>query len=829
MGKRKREAKTIKQNGLKKLSVWTGSNDAQKMSSAFINDNTERLHFALSASRIGIWEMDLKTQHIFWDDVVYDIFGLSKSQFENTFEDYLRLIHPDDALYSRRKIQNAIYQNTDFHIEYRVLKRRKETIWLEGAGRAICDKAGNPVKLIGTVVDITKRKETEISLQKRDLLFNALSQVTRELIINPNLIHAINEGLRLLGEALEVDKVYLFENDTAAINERTNTSLRFEWNFGLAQTKINNPALQHFPLAQFQPIFKALESGQHYAGHVKDLPNSTIKGILQSQQILSILFFPIMVRNTLWGFVGFDARQSETTWSSIQLSVLRSYSSAVARALENKIVEDEKLEWKTRYELIAASSGQVIYDYDIATGKIVWGGNVKELLGYKKNEMGDIHRWVEMIHPEDRESSLAELDIAEKKLSHYDVHYRFRHKDKHYLILHDSGFFISDSENKAIRMLGMMRDVTEMKKAERELVESEERYRVLLSASFSGIAIHDNGIIMEVNQGLSDVSGYTVEELMGMQSIDLVSPEFRSMVMGKIKSGDEAPYDIEAINKNGIKKYLEIHGKNIPYKGKIVRVTEFRDVTARKIAEEKVKEQNERLSAIAQSLTRKNEQLEEFTQIVSHNLRSPAGNINSLLEILEATTDITERSRIFDLLSKSSNYLLTTLSELNDILKVKQDVNLVKQELKFEEVLNKVKQMMITRINETSAQLHSDFKEAEQINYPNIYLESIFLNLLSNSLKYQSSERKLIVNFRTYYEGNQLILQVSDNGSGINLDKYGHQVFKLRKTFHENAESRGVGLFLIKNQIEAMGGEIKIQSQEHIGTTFTINFYKQDS
>ena len=793
-----------------------------------LNDN-ERLRFALHTSQIGIWELDLKTSKIHWDDQVYAIFGLNGSEFDHTFEDYLKLIHPDDMASSRRLIQQAIDQNKEFHIEYRVLKQRRDVIWVEGSGKAISDETGHPVKLIGTVADITKRKEAEIMLLQRDLLFNTLSQATRELIINPDLTQAVNKGLQLLGEAMEVDRVYLFENDGNEVVASSTTSQRFEWNSGAATSQIDNPELQHFPLVHFEPCTSVLASGQHYACHIKELPEGIIKGVLQAQQILSVLFFPIMVRGAFWGFVGFDACKSETTWSNIQLSVLRSYSSAVARALENKIAEDEKLEWKTRYELIAASSGQVIYDYEISSGKIVWGGNVKELLGYEKNEMGDINQWVDMIHPDDRSSSTKELEAAKKNLSHYDVHYRFRHKDGHHLTMHDSGFFISNSENKAIQMLGMMRDVTEMKKAERELKESEERYRALLSASFSGLGIHDGGIFMEVNQGLADVSGYTVDELIGMQSLQLVSPEYRPIVINKIRAGDESPYDVEAIHKNGSKRYLEIHGKNIPYKEKMVRVTEFRDVTARKIAEEKIIEQNERLSAIAQSLTKKNEQLEEFTQIVSHNLRSPVGNINSLLEIMVATKDPEEQDRILKLLSKSSNYLLTTLSELNDILKVKQDIHLEKQDLKFEDVFNKIKQMMMVRINETGAQINCNFEKAPEINYPNIYLESIFLNLLSNSLKYKSNERSPIINFSTYYDGKQLWMEVTDNGSGIDLEKYGHQVFKLRKTFHQHPESRGVGLFLIKNQIEAMGGEITIHSKENIGTTFKVNFYKKDS
>jgi signal transduction histidine kinase len=130
------------------------------------------------------------------------------------------------------------------------------------------------------------------------------------------------------------------------------------------------------------------------------------------------------------------------------------------------------------------------------------------------------------------------------------------------------------------------------------------------------------------------------------------------------------------------------------------------------------------------------------------------------------------------------------------------------------------------KIVETSAKIISDFAEAPSIVYPNIYLESIFLNLLSNALKYNHPDRNLVIEVKTCYKKKNIILEVKDNGLGINLEKYGHQIFKLQKTFHRHPESRGIGLFMIKNQIEAMGGEISVSSQENMGTTFHVNFNK---
>jgi sensor histidine kinase regulating citrate/malate metabolism len=98
------------------------------------------------------------------------------------------------------------------------------------------------------------------------------------------------------------------------------------------------------------------------------------------------------------------------------------------------------------------------------------------------------------------------------------------------------------------------------------------------------------------------------------------------------------------------------------------------------------------------------------------------------------------------------------------------------------------------------------------------------MNLLSNAIKYRSPDQVSEISFSTRKENEKIILKVSDNGLGIDLKKYGHHVFKLRKTFHKHPESRGIGLFMIKNQIESLGGEISIESAENLGTTFTIKF-----
>ena len=118
-----------------------------------------------------------------------------------------------------------------------------------------------------------------------------------------------------------------------------------------------------------------------------------------------------------------------------------------------------------------------------------------------------------------------------------------------------------------------------------------------------------------------------------------------------------------------------------------------------------------------------------------------------------------------------------------------------------------------------------DFNEASVVKYFKPYLESIFQNLLTNAIKYRSSDRKPAIHFKSVVLGQHLELHVTDNGQGIDLQKFGGKLFGLHKTFHEHREARGVGLFLVKTQIEALGGSIRVMSEVNKGTTFIIRFH----
>lgn len=775
----------------------------------------------LIENNIGVWEWDIDADQISWSDNIFKIFGVDHD-FVPNFSKYLQSIHPDDLKPTEQKINEARGNGKNFTLEHRIITPNGEERWIECTGKLITKS--NRSFLSGTVRDITERKTTELKLHYRDRLFFALSQATRELIVNPNWEEAILNSIKLLGEGTLVDRVYIFENDPVATDETPTTSQRYEWNSGAALPQIDNPELQHLPFSFIEPCIQPLSINQPFERIVRTMEEGSMKKILQDEDILSILIFPIFIRDHFWGFIGFDECKHERAWSEVEHSALRSFSATLSGSLERLMSEKGLKASEESYRGLFDTVGEAIYILDKYGRFLDVNQRVCEMFGYEKSEI--IGRTPEFLAAEERNdlSQIKEiLDLAYNGAPQA-LEWWGKRKDGRVFLkevrLTKGHYFGLDV------LIATGWDITDRKRVEDALRESEYRFRTLQQASYGGIGLHDQGIIIDCNQGLCQITGYRYEELIGMNGVELIAPEWRKLVRENIKQGYDKPYDVEGLRKDGSRYFLEVHGKNIPFKGRTIRVTEFRDISGRKQIEEKIREQNTRLLSITEDLKRKNEQLEEFTQIVSHNLRSPVGNIVTLLKLFEETTNERDRTEFFRLLKESGNITMRTLNELTDILKIQQNKNIERQTLRFESVMHDVQKMLHASISEVSATIHIDFSEAPEIHYPNIYLESILLNLLSNALKYYSPKRKPEISFKTYKLNGAILLTVSDNGLGIDLEKYSHQIFKLRKTFHAHAESRGIGLFMVKNQIEAMGGEIIIESKVDVGTTFTINFNK---
>lgn len=244
------------------------------------------------------------------------------------------------------------------------------------------------------------------------------------------------------------------------------------------------------------------------------------------------------------------------------------------------------------------------------------------------------------------------------------------------------------------------------------------------------------------------------------------------------------------------------------------------DITDRKNLETKQAE-------LVKQLSFQNTQLVDFCNIVSHNLRAPLVNMSMLVTFIETCEDLEEQKELIAKLSPVIDNLHSSFNELVESIQIKQDLEIQSSNIHIQEMLDKIMAGFIIECNKYNIQLITHFEQADTINFPAKYLNSILSNLISNAIKYRSPERQPCITISTHRQDKTIVLKISDNGLGIDIKKNGHNMFKIGKVFHKTQNSKGFGLFMTKTQIEAMGGTIEVESEPNKGTTFIITFINQ--
>lgn len=252
-------------------------------------------------------------------------------------------------------------------------------------------------------------------------------------------------------------------------------------------------------------------------------------------------------------------------------------------------------------------------------------------------------------------------------------------------------------------------------------------------------------------------------------------------------------------------------GKNI-----VGTACHSRDITERKIAElDKTK--------VAQDLIQRNRDLEQFTFIVSHNLRGPVVNILGIANLLNTEfLDPEELQKFISSLCMSANSLDNVLKDLNTILQVKNDINDKKEQISFSTIVNEISVSIAQLIEKDKVTIIQNFTAINEIHSLRAFVYSIFYNLIINSVKYAQPNLPAKIEITSEYKNGKTVLTFKDNGLGIDLNKNSNKVFGLYNRFHRHLEGKGMGMFMTKTQVEALGGTIKIESEPLKGTIITI-------
>ncbi|MGK2861432.1 MAG: sensor histidine kinase [Chitinophagaceae bacterium] len=221
-------------------------------------------------------------------------------------------------------------------------------------------------------------------------------------------------------------------------------------------------------------------------------------------------------------------------------------------------------------------------------------------------------------------------------------------------------------------------------------------------------------------------------------------------------------------------------------------------------------------------LKKSNAELQQFASIVSHNLRTPVANIVGLSSILKDAISEEDKASSQELLFKAVERLNEVIEDLSKILKTKSQINEINEVIYFDQLVSNIKSSIHILLEKEKVQFTTDFRAIDKITSNKSYIYSIFYNLISNSIKYKQIGRPPVINIVSEIDKNKILLYFKDNGAGIDLKKNGDKLFGLYKRFNHDAEGKGLGLFMVKTQIESLGGNIKAESIVGVGTEFTI-------
>lgn len=233
-------------------------------------------------------------------------------------------------------------------------------------------------------------------------------------------------------------------------------------------------------------------------------------------------------------------------------------------------------------------------------------------------------------------------------------------------------------------------------------------------------------------------------------------------------------------------------------------------------------EANQQLTETNTELVRHNNDLLQFSYTVSHNLRGPVASLMGLIHLLKKEKPNEEESRIIFHVNKSLLSLNGIIQDISSIIDVRNVVVQVKQKVSFADEITNIHSLLIKQITDQQVVIETDFDEAPDIISVKPMISSILYNLVINAIKYRAPDRLPKIQIKTSIVKNFVRIDVTDNGLGIDLVKFKEKLFGLYKRFHTHTEGKGLGLFLVKLQSEALGGYVEVNSAEGVGTTFSV-------
>lgn len=487
-------------------------------------------------------------------------------------------------------------------------------------------------------------------------------------------------------------------------------------------------------------------------------------------------------------------------------------------------MEKEKFELKDKlesvqkklaqYQYAAAGANEGLWDRDLISGEEFISPPWIRMLGFEEGEILDYSQlWENLLHPEDKPIAIGALeDFIRGERQQYNIQFRLKHKEGHYIWVQSTAKLTFDDQGKPIRVSGSHRDITEKRHSEELVRSSEEKYRNFFQNSLIGIMRVDKSDhnVLEINQkGLNILALPEIPRHMKMTDPFIDENESADFINALESRNSIEEFEAKFERWDESETWVSISAIQIESNESMFYDIIFRDISEFK---ENLKE-----------LQRVNFELDNFVYHASHDIRSPLRSLIGLIEILKKETKPAEIRKIIEMMSGSINRLdkfvvdLLAMSRNNrseepDVVPVNFMVEVNNSITNFHHVYTTKNLEVRTKIIQWYP-FHSDLTK----------IRIILNNLISNAIKYRKNleDETSYINIEIETSPKEVSIVIEDNGEGIPDNKM-DKIFEMFYRASENSEGSGLGMYIVKNVINKLKAKIDVSSKEGSGTRFAI-------
>jgi PAS domain S-box-containing protein len=781
-------------------------------------------------------------EFIYLNERVDALLGYSESNVKSLKGFWISKVHPDDV---SELIDNWLNYDSNQQkvFTYRIQHASGNWRWIRETSRLIIDDSGTPMSISGVFNDITQQKETEDRRQKVE---KTLYEISREEKLSTDSLNGLYD---LISNKLFSN----FGFCGFSVWELNAGKTQFNRIVDIQTSKGNRKkqTLSSIEACLILDLLKnsnLISSSVNHEQSIGEHPN--LNSIFQLNKNTSFLIHSIKSDLSKGMILLLETQETSFSWEVEHFSLVGSISEIISFNLEyfHRIEADQKL--RKAYSLAKIGAWEIEEGRD----SVYWSEAMFEFYGLVPNSVDPL-KFEEVepfIHPED----LQQFKDAFTKLLTEGISYRIecRHTlpDLPVRYYEKSAVAITSMSGKRIFM-GVTVDITERKNIENEKSNRLQRKTISnsIAASISSVVSLDElffkftdtlwqSKIVKCCYLFSDENNsgnYTIKRSYPEihPFIDELTNHLNKLVLENLKdkslnessffSNEYPDYiatPVQMPGKGRCYLLLEINNLGVEINESLVLFSSIIKMVQEKA--ELIHAENQ-LRLLNNELLDTNVQLRQYSYIVSHNLRAPVANILGCISLYNDNDPADPRNEeLITGLKISANSVDTILRDLNKILNIKENVFRHFETIKFEEILEFVLDSLQTETHLIKHSLISDFTEAPDMVAFRPYMVSVFQNIISNAFKYRSPSRELKITINTHRVQQKLILSFTDNGRGINLEKHGNKLFKLYSRLHTDVPGTGLGLSMVQEQVRVMGGNIQIDSQEDVGTTFILTF-----